>query len=342
MRKLLNTLFVTSPGTYVHIDHDTVKLEKEKETVAKLPILHFSSVVIVGDIMVSPAALTKFAEEGRQVIFLDRNGRFLARVEGAETGNILLRQAQFRALECREKCVDIARWIVAGKLRNCRNILMRGFRDSLEEESAKLLKAADRLKQSIAKLKDETALEVIRGIEGDAAKIYYRVFSLLLKEAREDFSMQERSRRPPRDRINALLSFLYTLLMHDYRSALLGVGLDTQAGYLHSLRSGRPALALELMEEFRPWLADRLALTLINRKQINAGHFTERKGGAVYLSDKGRKEVIIAYQKRKQDEVSHPLLKEKPPLGLIPHIQARIFARYIRGDIETYTPYTPK
>lgn len=343
MKKLLNTLYVTTPGTYLHLDHETVCLELGKKIIARLPILHISSVVCIGEVMVSPAAMTRFAVEGRQLVFLDRNGRFLARVEGEDSGNILLRKSQFEVLSDAGKCADIARWIVAGKLQNCRSFIQHAARDSSESEKTdNLRRCADYLKTSLQKLAKEPELDVIRGIEGDAAKFYFSVLDGLIKEDKENFYFRERSRRPPLDRFNALLSFLYTLLLNDCRSAALGVGLDSQAGYLHALRPGRPALALDLMEEMRPLIADRLTLTLINRKQISADDFEERSGGAVYLSDKGRKKVIVAYQKRKQDEVSHPLLKEKIPLGLAPHIQARLFARFIRGDIECYSPYVPK
>ena len=343
MKKLLNTLFVTTPGTYLHIDHDTVCLELEKKTIAKLPILHFSSVVCIGEVMVSPKAMARFASEGRQLTFLDRNGRFLARVEGPTSGNILLRKSQFQALSNEKMTTEIAKWLIAGKIQNCRNIIMRITRELEDSYHKKQFTLASRqLKNCLEKLKNETLLDGVRGVEGEAAQHYFAVFDLMVKEDKENFFFKKRSRRPPKDKLNALLSFLYTLLVWDCNTAAQGVGLDPQAGFLHAIRPGRPALALDLMEEFRPLVADRLALALINRKQVTAADFSDRPGGAVYLSDEGRKKVIVAYQKRKQDEVSHPLLKRKIPLGLVPHIQARIFARFLRGDIDCYVPFVPK
>ena len=343
MKKLLNTLFVTTPGTYLHLDHETVKLEKDGSVLAQLPIIHFASVVCIGEVMVSPAAMMRFSSEGRTITFLDRNGRFAARVEGPVSGNILLRKAQFDTLSKPEACLEIARGIVTGKIVNCRNILLRAARESPESTDVESFQiAATALKENLGTLRNASDLDMIRGIEGGAARTHFSVFDRMIKANENDFFLSERSRRPPRDRMNALLSFLYTLLVHDYVSAAEGVGLDPQAGYLHSLRPGRPALALDLMEEMRPLLPDRLAISLVNLRQVTADDFEERQGGSVYLNDKGRKKVVIAYQKRKQDEVSHPLLKEKLPFGLVPHIQARIFARFLRGDIQEYVPYVMK
>ena len=343
MNKLLNTLFVTTPGTYLHIDHDTVCLEVEKKTVAKLPILHFSAVVCIGEVMVSPTAMARFASEGRQLIFLDRNGRFMARVEGPTTGNILLRKAQFAALEDMGKAVDLAKWIVAGKIQNSRNSLLRARREIEGSADVKrFTQAINHLKICMGKLRNESLLDGVRGVEGEAARHYFAVFDLMLKEDRENFFFKQRSRRPPKDKLNALLSFLYTLLVGDCNAAAQGTGLDPQAGFLHAIRPGRPSLALDLMEELRPLVADRLALALINLKQVTKSDFNDRQGGAVYLSDDGRKKVIISYQKRKQDEIYHPLLKKKVTFGLVPHVQARILARWLRGDIECYVPFVPK
>jgi len=343
MKKLLNTLFVTTPGTYLHLDHETVKLEKDGSVLAQLPIIHFASVVCIGEVMISPAAMMRFSSEGRTITFLDRNGRFAARVEGPVSGNILLRKAQFDTLSRPEVCLEIARRIVTGKIANCRIILLRAARESPESTDVESFQiAATALKENLGTLRNASDLDMIRGIEGGAARTHFSVFDRMIKANENDFFLTERSRRPPRDRMNALLSFLYTLLVHDYVSAAEGVGLDPQAGYLHSLRPGRPALALDLMEEMRPLLPDRLAISLVNLRQVTVDDFEERQGGSVYLNDKGRKKVVIAYQKRKQDEVSHPLLKEKLPFGLVPHIQARIFARFLRGDILEYMPYVIK
>jgi CRISPR-associated protein Cas1 len=343
MKQLLNTLFVTTPGTYVHIDHDTVKLEKEGSILAQLPILHFASIVCVGEVMMSPAAMMRFSSEGRTITFLDRIGRFAARVEGPVSGNVLLRKAQYETLSKSDSCLQMARQFVAGKIVNCRTILLRTSRDALDaNDKEQLQRAIASLKGNVERIASAEDLDTIRGIEGDAARTYFAVFDRMIKTDRDNFHLQERTRRPPRDRMNALLSFLYTMLVHDYISAAEGVGLDPQVGFLHSLRPGRPALALDLMEEMRPLLPDRLAVSLVNLKQITTDDFETRHGGAVLLNDKGRKKVIIAYQQRKQEEMSHLLLKEEIPFGLVPHIQARLLARLLRGDIGEYVPYTVK
>jgi len=274
------------------------------------------------------------------MVILDRNGRFKCRVVGKTSGNVLLRQAQYEAVRDLKKSAAIARNMVAGKVKNARQVLMRAAREAdLSSEEADLRQAAEVHADALFHLKDETDIDRIRGREGESAAAYFCVFDRMVKEAdREQFRMNGRNRRPPLDRINALLSFLYTLVLNDCISAVEGVGLDSQMGFLHALRPGRPALGLDIMEEFRAVLADRLALTLINRKQITGKDFEPRPGGAVYLNDDGRKTVVVAYQKRKQEEFLHPMLQEKVPVGLIPHVQARLLARHLRGDLEAYTP----
>lgn len=344
MRQLLNTLYVTTPNAYVHLENDTLRIDVEREKKLQVPIHHIGALVCFGDVMVSPGAIHRCAEDGRAVVLLDRNGRFKARIEGPISGNILLRQAQFRAAEDGALVLDIARAIVAGKLRNARQVLLRGAREAArQEDSEKLTRASDALASSVRALPNATSLDGIRGIEGEAARTYFGCLSNVVRwEAREAFTLNGRSRRPPLDRFNALLSFIYALVMNDCRSALEAVGLDPQLGFLHAVRPGRAALALDLMEEFRAILADRLALTLINRAQIAAQHFIERPGGAVHLQDEARKTVIVAYQERKQEEVSHPLLDGKAPIGLLPHLQARFLARTIRGEMEGYVPFLIK
>lgn len=340
MKQILNTLYVMTQGSYVHLDNETVRIEVEGETRLRVPLHHLGSVVTMGNVLLSPYLLAKCAHDGRSVTLLDRNGRFNCRMEGPASGNILLRHAQNDAFRDLVRSDEIARSIIAGKLRNSRVLLRRAARENGDAaESAPLGAAADHLDGLLARLRNAKGINVMRGIEGEGAKVYFGVFSLMLKSAaRDDFVFTERNRRPPRDRINALLSFLYTLLTHDAVSAAEGVGLDPREGFLHVIRPGRPALGLDLVEEFRAPIADRLALMLINRKQLTGSDFDERPGGAVLLGEAGRKTVLQAYQKRKQEEIVHPLFHEKVPVGMLPHIQARLLARHLRGDSEHYLP----
>jgi len=342
MRQLLNTLFVTTPRSYLHLDHDTVRVEVERVLKLQAPLLQLGSIVCFGDALVSSALLARCAEDGRSVVFLSANGRFQARLEGPTSGNVLLRRAQHLALGDARR-LGIVRNVVAGKLRNSRFLLLRAAREARSpEEAAILATAADEQLIVLDRLEGRTDVDLIRGDEGIAARAYFGVFSLMIRAEREAFAFVARSRRPPLDRINAVLSFLYTLLRADCTAALEGVGLDPQIGFLHALRPGRPALSLDLMEELRPVIADRLALSLINRRQLTPGDFTAHEGGAVYLSDAGRKTVIVGYQKRKEEEVEHRLLGGKTPIGLIPHLQARVLARTLRGDLEHYIPYVAR
>ena len=338
MRHLLNTLYVMTQGAYLHLEGETLVVEIERQKRLQVPLHHLGSVVIFGDIMVSPAALHRCADDGRGVVLLDRRGQFKARLEGPLSGNILLRQAQHRAAAT--QALELARAFVAGKLRNARQIVLRGARDSGNDADREALRHSGRLLAGhIRRLPGTATLDEARGVEGDGARVYFSAVRYLIRaDAREAFSFERRSRRPPLDRFNALISFLYTLLVHDCRTAVESVGLDAQLGFLHAVRPGRPALALDLMEEFRP-LADRLALTLINRGQLTEKDFEARPGGAVYLSETGRKTVLAAYQQRKQEEVGHALLQQPAPVGLLPHVQARLLARVLRGDVEGYLPF---
>lgn len=340
MHQLLNTLYITTDGAYLRLDHDTLKIEVDKETKLQVPLHHLGGVVCFGDVLVSPAAMHRCAGDGRFVVLLDRNGRFMARVEGPRSGNVLLRRAQHEASSHAATTVAIARNIVAGKLQNSRQVVLRAAREaSTPDDTTALQATGESLAGAILRLGQCEDLEVVRGIEGEAARAYFSTFDRMVREDRETFRLDGRSRRPPLDPTNALLSFLYALVMNDCVSAAEGVGLDPQVGFLHALRPGRAALGLDLMEELRSVLADRLALTLINRRQVTARHFVTRSGGAVHLNDEGRKEVIVAYQKRKQEEMTHPVLNQKMPIGLIPHVQARLLARVLRGDLEAYPPY---
>jgi CRISPR-associated protein Cas1 len=341
MKQLLNTLYVMTQGAYLSLDHETVRVEVGGELKLQVPLHHLGSIVTMGNVMISPFFLAKCADDGRAVVILDRNGRYKCRMVGKTGGNVLLRQAQYQAGQDSACTTAIAAAMTAGKVKNTRNVLMRSAREADDaEEEKQLRKSADVQADALFHLKSARDTDHVRGLEGEAAAAYFDVFPLMMKPAeRDSLPMNGRNRRPPLDPVNALISFLYTLLLNDCISAVEGVGLDPQMGFLHVPRPGRPSLGLDLMEEFRAFLADRLAITLINRKQITVEHFEPRPGGAVYLNDKGRKEVVAAWQKRKQEEMEHPLLVEKTPIGLVPHLQARLLARHLRGDLESYVPY---
>jgi len=340
MQTLLNTLYLTLPG-YLHLDNDTLRFEVEQETRLRVPLHHLGSVVCVGDVLVSPAAMGRLAEEGKSLVLLDRNGRFKGRLEGPISGNILLRQAQFARANSTDFALAHGKACIAGKLKNSRVVLLRSARDANDGPDAdRLREVAEALANNLRHLESAPTLDVVRGLEGESARRYFAVMPHMIRnDQRTAFTPDGRSRRPPQDRMNALLSFLYSLLMNDCRTALETVGLDPQLGYLHTVRPGRAALALDLMEEFRSILADRLALTLVNRKQLQPNDFEERPGGAVQMLDAARKALILAYQERKQELTSHPLLDQKLSVGLLPQIQARLLARVIRGEAEDYVPY---
>jgi CRISPR-associated protein Cas1 len=356
-----NTLYLTTPGTYVARDHLTLQVEvpvyppdlppdkRQREMVTgtrklSVPIHHLESICVFGPSTISPPAMDLCWEHGVAINFLSDNGYFQARVTGVADTSVTLRRTQFRAADDPTRPAAIARQIVAGKIQNSRNSLLRAGRETDDAtEQAQLAKAADALARQLSELgSSHPPLDQVRGVEGMAAQTYFSVFALLLKQQRQEFAFDTRSRRPPRDRINCLLSFLYALVRHDCIAALTSIGLDPFVGFLHADRPNRPSLALDLMEEFRPWLADRLAVTLINRQQIQPGHFTLREGGAVEFTDTGRKLVIKAYQERKQESLNHPLLDQSLRIAQLPFIQARLLARHLRGDLPDYLPLLPK
>jgi CRISPR-associated protein Cas1 len=340
MKQILNTLYVQTQGTYLRLDHDTIKLELEREVQFQVPLHHLGGIVAFGNVLVSPFLLHRCAEDGRSLVWLSERGRFQARLSGPTTGNVLLRRAQNATLDNSNSVLLIARYLVAGKLQNSRSVLMRAAREAVEVEDRTILSAAAKIHvDAIRNVESVTDIDKLRGIEGNAARSYFAAFTSMVRTNRHAFSMTERSRRPPRDPINALLSFVYTLLAGECVAACEGVGLDPQMGFLHALRPGRPALALDLMEELRAPLADRLVLTLINRGQIKPEDFIERPGGSVYIEDDARKTLLAAYQNRKKEEIPHPIIGSKVPLGLVPHIQARLLARHLRGETPTYQPF---
>ncbi|MCD6599926.1 MAG: type I-C CRISPR-associated endonuclease Cas1 [Dehalococcoidia bacterium] len=343
MQQILNTLYIMTQGAYLHLDHETLKVKVEGETGLQIPIHHLGAIVCFGNILVSPFVMHRCAEDNRSLVWMGKNGRFKARLTGPTSGNILLRQEQYRAIESEERTLSIARNMVAGKIQNVRHVVLRVSREAKLTEDKRVFRGvADKFTGLLIDLASSKSIGTTRGIEGKAAAIYFSVFGRMISQDRVTFHFNGRNRRPPRDPVNALLSFLYALLLNDCVAGAEGVGLDSQAGYLHAIRPGRPSLGLDLMEELRPVLGDRLALTLINRRQINKDDFILRSGGAILLNEPGRKKVVTAYQKRKTDQVLHPVVDRKISLGLVSHLQARMLARHLRGDMEHYIPFIYK
>jgi len=343
MKKLLNTLFVTTQGAYLCHEGEAVLVRVEKETKLRVPIHSIGGIVCFGQVSCSPPLMGLCGERGVLISFLSEQGRFLARVEGPISGNVLLRREQYRRADDPAAAARIARAVVVGKVANCRTVLQRAGRDHADKEGADGLEATvTRLGRLLDELKEDRPIEELRGQEGDAANSYFGVFDRLITAQKDAFFFRERSRRPPLDNMNALLSFLYTLLAHDVAAALEGVGLDPQVGFLHAARPGRPSLALDVMEEFRPFLADRLALSLVNLRQVQGKGFRKTESGAVEMTDDTRKEVLVAYQKRKQEEIQHPFIEESVEVGLLFHVQAMLLARHLRGDLDGYPPFVWK
>ncbi len=340
MKRLLNTLYVTTQGAYLRQEGECVVVEVERQERLRLPLHTLSGLICFGNVLCSPFLLGLCGKRGVQVSFLTEHGRFLARVQGPISGNVLLRREQFRRLAEPDEALVVARNLVGAKVANARTVLQRGLRDHPETDADGACDhVVARLGHSLQAVRTAADLPTLRGLEGDAAKLYFSVFDRLVMADKDQFFMNERSRRPPLDNLNALLSFLYTLLAHDAEGACEGVGLDPQAGLLHAIRPGRPSLALDLMEEFRPVVADRLALSLINLRQISGKGFKKTETGAVVMDDDTRKAVLVAYQKRKQETVRHPFLQEHLPVGLLLHAQAMLLARHLRGDLDDYPPF---
>lgn len=340
MKKLLNTLYVTTQGTYLHREGETVVAEREGKTLMRLPIHTLQSLVCFGNVLVSPYLMGLCAERGVYVSFLTEYGRPLACVEGGKSGNVLLRVAQIEAARDPLKSAEVAKNIVIGKVLNARTILQRRVRD--HGEDAVCQKAVAQLANVIQRLRTTEPLDAIRGLEGEAAAYYFGAFNSLLVGQLGDFQIEDRNRRPPRDPMNALLSFLYVLLANDCAGAAKSVGLDMQVGFLHALRSGRASLALDLMEEFRAFFADRTALSLVNRGQLKKKDFRFTESGAVEMSDAARRTVLVEWQNRKKEQLMHPFLNEKVEVGLLPFVQAQLLARHLRGDLDAYPPFIVK
>lgn len=336
----LNTLYVFTTGSYLRRDHQTIVVEVERKAKGSVPIHHLDGVAVFGPVTVSPGVVALCAESGVALTYLQESGRLIARIDAPRSGNVLLRREQFRRADRPELCAALARSFVVGKLHNARNALLRGARESENDDDRKELEsAAARLGQHISELATATTTDAVRGHEGDSARVYFDAFNRLIRPVRRaDFAMNGRSRRPPLDRVNALLSFAYGLVRNDCIAALTAAGLDPDVGFLHVDRPGRPGLALDLMEEFRTLVADRLVLALINRQQVAPTDFVTRDGGGVELTANGRKALVNAYVARKRDMVTHPLTETNARVGQLPFIQAKLLARCLRGDAEVYLP----
>ncbi len=346
MRRYLNTLYVQSDGAWLRKDGTNIVVEVEGAEKGRVPAHLLGGLVCVGRVGVSPPLLGFCCESGVTVTWLSDHGRFLARAEGPVSGNVLLRREQYRRSDDPPGCATIVRSIVLAKTLNQRTVLRRALRDhggSMAEAARAAVETVERRLTDIARRTQlDQGSDSLRGLEGEAAAAYFSVFDQLIRSDEPAFRFAGRSRRPPLDPVNALLSLLYTLLTHDCRSALETFGLDPAVGFLHRDRPGRPSLALDLLEEFRPPVADRLALSLINRRQIGPRDFRRMENGAVLLTDEARKALITAFQERKKEEMLHPYLQEKAPLGLMPQLQAQLLARHLRGDLDAYPPFVWK
>lgn len=338
MKKLLNTLYITRQESYLHKERETIVIKQGHEKLGQFPALSLGGILCFGRVSVSPFLMGYCAENGIGIAFYTEYGRFLARVQGRQTGNVLLRRTQYRWADDSARSADVAKLMIAAKISNSRSVLLREIRNHGENPSLK--KAVNALASSLRRVRGAHSIDEIRGVEGDAASNYFSVFNELIRGS--GFAFGGRVRRPPTDPVNALLSFLYSLITQECVSALMGVGLDPYVGFLHRDRPGRPSLALDFLEEFRASWADRFVLTVINRRQLQTKDFVIESSGAVRLNDDARKKVLTLYQERKKVELTHPYLQEQVPVGLLPHCQALLLARHMRGDTEYYTPYMMK
>ncbi|MBR3269167.1 MAG: type I-C CRISPR-associated endonuclease Cas1 [Oscillospiraceae bacterium] len=340
MKKLLNTLYITTPDRYLSLDGENVVISADKKEIARMPLHNLERIMAFGCSGASPALMGKCVSESRELVFMSRSGRFLARVEGEVNGNVLLRRTQYRMADDPQKSLMIAKNMIAAKLYNSRWTLERTMRDHELRIDLSLFKEKSQyLQNAIQSAMSASDADTLRGIEGEAASIYFSVFDEMILQQKDDFRFTVRSRRPPLDRVNALLSFAYSLCTGMCASALEAVGLDPYVGFLHTDRPGRRSLALDLIEEFRALMCDRFILTLINKRAIAPEQFEMHEDGAVWLNDEGRRTFLTAWQKRKDDELRHPFLDEKVQWGMIPYVQALLLARYLRGDLDAYPPF---
>lgn len=339
MKKLLNTLFVTSEDIYLSLDGENVLANREHEIIARYPLHTLQDIVTFSYSGASPALMGKCASDGIGLSFCTPRGKFLARVSGKNNGNVLLRRQQYRIADEPYQCCRVARSMVFGKIYNCRQSLERTRRDHALVVGDSLTAPSDKLKLALPAISEETDLTSLRGLEGAAAKVYFDCFDSLILQNKDCFTFETRNRRPPTDPINALLSFAYSLLANDCASALESVGLDAYVGFMHRDRPGRASLALDLMEELRPCMAERFVLTLVNNRVLSEKDFERQESGAVYMTDNSRRAFLKSWQEKKQEKLTHPFLGEKLQWGMIPYVQALLLTRYIRGDIDAYPPF---
>lgn len=340
MKKLMNTLYVTSPDAYLSLDGENVVVLVEDKEKIRVPLHNLEGIVTFGYTGASPAFMGQCAKRNLALTFLTRHGRFLARVVGESRGNVVLRRQQYRMADQEQEQIKIARNCIAGKLYNSRSVVNRALRDHGQRiEEARFQAVSDQLKQSLELARSAPSLEELRGYEGEAASRYFSVMDDLILQQKADFYFRGRNKRPPLDNVNAMLSFVYTLLAHDVAAALETVGLDSYVGFLHTDRPGRVSLALDLMEELRAVFADRFVISLINKRMVNGNGFDKQENGAVIMKDDTRKEILRNWQERKQDKIKHPFLEETIEWGLVPHVQAMLLARFIRGDLDGYPPF---
>lgn len=340
MRKILNTLYVTTPNAYLSLDGENVVVLKDNEPLGRVPLHNIQGIIAFGYTGASPALMGKCAQSGIELSFMSMHGRFLGRVSGEINGNVVLRREQYRIADDPQKSLDIAKSFILGKLYNTRWVIERMTRDyAMRIDVDKLKRASGFIYELMHKIPDCHGADILRGIEGDAASIYFGVFDDMLLQQKEDFSFQTRTKRPPLDRVNAMLSYMYTILAHEAAWALSAAGLDPYVGFLHRDRPGRLSLGLDLMEEFRSVLVDRFVISLINKKQIKAADFSVKESGAVLMEEQARKSILAFWQKRKQETITHPFTGEKIDWGMAVFVQAQLLARYIRGDLDAYPPF---
>ena len=340
MKQLLNTLYVTSDDAYLSLKNDNVIVQQGDTTLGRVPLRSLEGIMSFSYKGSSPALMGKCSEFGVGLSFFSPHGRYYCSILGEKNRNVLLRREQFRFADDEDEALPFAQSFIIGKIYNCRWVLERTKRDhALRVNSERIAEQSEKLRQALLNARDCTSIDELRGVEGLAAKDYFFAFDDLILRNKDDFFFQQRSRRPPLDRTNALMSFVYSILTSDCIAALQGVGLDPYVGFLHTDRPGRASLALDLVEEFRPAIADRFVLTLINTGAVKPSQFEIRENGGVFLSEGGRKTVLAAWQKRKQETITHPFFNEKIPWGLVPHAQALLLNRAIRGDLDAYPPF---
>ena len=341
MKRLLNSLFVMTQGTWLSQKGENIIVHKTKDESKALPVHLFDSILCFGQVNITPQLMALCCRHGVAISFFTATGQFLASVNGPVSGNVLLRKEQYRISDDQARSAHIVRSLLAAKINNSRIVLQRFLRDHPQSETIyrKFRENMVQLEGYLEQLKSTPEIDTMRGIEGICAKLYFDLFDDLILHQKNEFFFKGRNRRPPTDCVNALLSFVYTILTHDIRSALEGVGLDPAVGFLHQDRPGRASLALDMVEEFRTWFADRFVLSLINLKQVNVDGFIQSESGAVIMGEDTRKTILAEWQSRKQDEVVHPYTGEKLQIGQLPHMQAMLLARHVRGDLKEYPPY---